>query len=671
MRAMHKALVLTLAVVAGCQASTPKTTPNTTGAKANSSAKADGARTLSEDENQTTQGGAVFVAPAGFSVLSRKDVIELHGPEPDLHIAIVDATETSPDEAVAAGWKKIIPDFKVPLQLVRPRPARDGWDEIRAYSYETSPNDKRVVGASALKFHDRWTVVLVESSEASYEKRASFVARVSQSLHPKDFVRESFVGKKPKTLDADAIAAILKSVDHARERAQIPGVAIALVQDGKVVHAGGLGVRALGKPEKVDDRTRFIIASNTKALTTLLLAKLVDDKKLGWDTKVTSILPAFKLGDADTTSKVEVQHLVCACTGLPRQDFEWLLQYEKESPKKVVQVDLALTQPTTKFGEAYQYSNTLAAAAGYVAGYALTPNKEYGAAYDAAMKEKVFEPLGMTDTTFDFDLALRGNVAMPHDVDFDGKSAPAVMDLNKSIRAVRPAGGAWSTVRDMAKYVTMELAKGVLPDGKRYLSEEVLLERRKPKVAVSEFETYGMGLIVNHRWSIPVVHHGGDLIGYHSDMFWIPDANVGGVILTNGRGHLTRQAFLRKTLEVLYDGHSEADEDAESNVATYDAAVQAERSRLEIPPNPATVAKLAKAYVHPDVGEIKIDTVKHMIDFGGWKSPFATRPHDDGTVSIVTTVPGAMGFGFVVGQKDKKRTLVFRDMQHEYVFVEK
>ena len=87
------------------------------------------------------------------------------------------------------------------------------------------------------------------------------------------------------------------------------------MQDGKVIFAGGFGVRELGGTATPDGDTLFMIASNTKALTTLMLAKLVDEGKITWDTPVTTLLPSFKLGDADTTRRVLVKNLICACTG--------------------------------------------------------------------------------------------------------------------------------------------------------------------------------------------------------------------------------------------------------------------------------------------------------------------------------------------------------------------
>jgi CubicO group peptidase (beta-lactamase class C family) len=106
------------------------------------------------------------------------------------------------------------------------------------------------------------------------------------------------------------------------------------------------------------------------------------------------LLPSFKLGDADTTSKVLVKHLICACTGMPRQDLEWLLEFQDLTPEGAMKV-LATMQPTSSFGELFQYSNPMAAAAGYIGGHVVYPELELGMAYDRAMQTYVFDPLGM------------------------------------------------------------------------------------------------------------------------------------------------------------------------------------------------------------------------------------------------------------------------------------
>jgi CubicO group peptidase (beta-lactamase class C family) len=438
------------------------------------------------------------------------------------------------------------------------------------------------------------------------------------------------------------------------------------------VFEGGLGVKELGKPGAPDADTLFMIASNTKALTTLMLAKLVEEKRIRWDTPVTTLLPGFKLGDAETTRQVEVKHLVCACTGLPRQDLEWIFQFEGITCEGAM-ATLATMQPTSKFGEMFQYSNPLAAAAGFVGGHVLHPELELGKAYDEAMRTRVLEPLGMKATTFDYAKALEGNHAFPHAPDIDGRSAKAVMEINYAVIPVRPAGGAWSSVRDMLRYVSAELAEGALPDGKRFISREALLERRVPQVSIGKDDVYGMGLMVNTKYGVPVVHHGGDMIGFHSDMIWFPEQDVGAVVLTNADpGWILRTVFRRKLLEVLFDGRPEADAEVVSQAKTFFDQLAAERRLLTVPADPSQAEKLAPRYANDALGEIAVSRAGGVttFDFGEFRSEMASRRNPDGTVSFLTIVPGFTGAEFVVGGGEK-RTLVTRDAQHEYVFSER
>jgi CubicO group peptidase (beta-lactamase class C family) len=625
---------------------------------------------LAADTPKTTVLGNTFIAPAEWSVTVRGPATILEPPEAEgSAIALVDVTAPDADAAVAAAWKAYRPDAKWPLKVTHDRPDRNGWSKQKAYDYQTSPNEKRDVSALAAFADGRWTVVIYDMGQAVGEKRGGQVALIFDRLLPKGYVRESFAGKKAHKLDRARLGKLGRFVETGMKELKIPGVALGIVQDGKVVFAGGFGVRELGKPDTVDNGTLMMIASNTKALTTLLLAKLVAEGKMTWDTPVTSVLPSFKLGDAETTKKVLVKQLICACTGLPRQDFEWLFEYEGVTPEKAL-ATLGTMQPTSKFGELFQYSNPMASAAGYTAGHVLYPDMELGAAYDKAMQTQVFDPLGMKSTTFDYARALAGDHAAPHAPDIDGNPALAVMDLNYSAIPQRPAGAAWSNVTDMLRYVSMELANGKLPDGQAYITKEPLLERRAPQVAIGKDETYGMGLMVDTEYGIPVVHHGGDLIGYHSDMMWLPTQNVGAVILTNGDpGWTLRSQFRRKLLEVLFDGRSEADAQVAASAKAFFTQLAAERKLLTVPADPAESAKLAPLYANAALGQIAVSRTNGatVFNFGEWKSEVASRKNPDGTISFLTTAPGISGFEFVVGAGPKK-TLVTRDAQHEYVF---
>jgi len=629
---------------------------------------------LAADTPRTTADGNGFIAPAGWAIRTEGAAIVLTAPEGGSHIALFDVgMAKDADAAVAAAWAAYDPRAERPLKLAVDRPVRDGWEQIRNYRYDTSANELRGVSAQARRRGERWTVLIYDMADAVGGKRDAQIELIYGRLLPKGYSRETFAGKTAHKLDATRIEALKRFVEDARRQFDVPGVAIGIVQDGKVVLAEGFGVRESGKPDKVDAGTLFMIASNNKALTTLMLAKLVDAGKFAWETPVTRVLPTFKLGNPDTTRQVLMKHLVCACTGMPRQDMEVTFEGERLTPESVVAM-LATMQPNSRFGELYQYSNLMADAAGFAGGHALYPQLELGAAYDAAMQTLVFDPLGMTSTTFDFAHAQRVNHAVPHGQDVDGKTVPASMDLNLSTIPTRPDGGAWSNVDDMLRYVQMELDAGLLPGGERYITEAPLLARRVQQVATGSDTGYGMGLKIDRSMGTPLLQHGGITPGFISNMMWLPEHNVGAVILTNadGGGSAIRYLFRRRWLEVLFDGNPEAvaNMSVEAKRMQQDAA--AKRNRLTVPADAAMVGGLAARYRSAELGDIAVSRngATTWFDFGGWKSEIATRRDDDGKAALVTIAPSASGFEFVIVDKGNQRSLVLRDEQREYVFVE-
>jgi len=627
---------------------------------------------VTADTPRVTPGGASFTVPSGWSIETGKDLVVLAPPETDTHVAIVDSRAADAKAAVAAAWAAFKPETKRPLKLITPRPAREGWDERQVFEYETSPNERAVVGAIALRAGSTWTVLILDGTDPTVEKRGAPISLVVESLRPKGYQRESFVGRKAQPLDAAHISQLKEFVERSMQELGIPGVSMALIDSGKVVYASGFGVRELGKSERVDENTLFMAASNTKGMTTLLLSELVDEKKIKWDEPVIDVYPSFKLGDADTTKQVLVKNLICACTGLPRQDLEWLFEFKKATPESEMAL-LGTMQPTSKFGEVFQYSNMMAAAAGYIGAHLVYPDKELGLAYDEAIQKKVFDPLGMKSTTFDYSRALAGNHATPHADDVDGKPSIASMDLNYSIVPARPAGGVWTSAADLARYVQDELALGKLPDGKQLVSAENLLARRAPQIALGEDSTYGMGLEVSRKYGIPVVSHGGSMVGFKSNFFFLPNSGIGAVVLTNSdNGGMLLGPFGRRLLEVVFDGKLEAAGDVTAQASRHKAALAKDRERLVIPADPALVNALAKRYSSKDLGQLAVvsQSGATTFEFDGFKSKAASRKNDDGTISFITIDPGAEGFEFVVGERSGKRVLIIRDGQHEYIFTE-
>ena len=626
---------------------------------------------LAADTPSTTVLGNSFVAPAEWSLSTRGPATFIEAPEGGSRIVLVDVEADDADEALAKGWAAY-KEITWPLRASNDAPDRDGWSNSRRYRYQTSPNEKRGVIAGVMFANDVWTVWIYDIANEVGGIRGAQVNLILGSLLPKGESRESFAGLKANKINEDRLAELTGFIESALKITGIPGVGLGIIQDGEVVFADGMGVRELGKPEQVDAETLFMVASNTKAMTTLMLARLVDEGKLTWKTPVTELMPTFRLGDDDTTSRVLIEHLVCACTGLPRKDMEFILEFGGRTANDAME-GVAATQPTSDFGEIFQYSNGLAAAAGYVGGHVAFPELELGSAYDKAMQKEVFDPLEMYTTTFDYDLALETtNHAEAHGVTLDGEPAFVVNGANRAVVHMRPAGAAWSNVNDMLKFVQMELNEGVLPDGKPYLSKDALLERRVAKVPTAEKAVYGMGLMVDNTYGTPIIGHGGSMFGYYSQMLWLPEHGVGAVILTNGSpGWVIHGNFQRKLLEVLFDGNPEADAALESGSQTFFERTATNRKLYTVPADSIAATALAAQYGNESLGKIAVsrnDSVT-VFDFGEWRSEVATQKNPDGTISFVTIDPGVAGLVFVVGSSEE-RQLILRDAQHEYVFDE-
>lgn len=625
------------------------------------------------DTAGTTSSGIRYTQPKDWTATTRGEATIFAAPEGDLNLAVVDAGQAVDAQAAAArAWSIYRPGVAREVRLVTAAAPGDGWDERVSIAYETAPSERAIAAALALRKGEAWTVMIADGSMATFGKRSAAASVIQQSLRPAGYERESFAGRAANRLTPERIEALRGFVAEAAETLGVPGVGLALLDQGEVVWQGGVGVRELGGSEPVNEHTKFMIASNTKGMATLLLSVLADEGKLRWDQPVTELYPSFRLGSDATTRSTLVRHLVCACTGLPRKDYAFILA-DPGAPASDTFRQLAVTEPTSGFGELFQYNNLMASAAGYLGGALSYPGMEIGAAFDRAMEEKIFAPLGMNDTTFDFDEGMRGNWARPHGLDVNGRLTEIPVDFNYTVYPHRPAGGAWSTTADMAKYAQLELSKGLTPDGRRLVSEANLLERRERGVPVGEDSWYGMGLFERLAWGVPVVTHGGTLLGYHSNFYVLPEAGIGAVLLTNSDpGAAMLAPFLRRLLEIVYDGKPEAEQEIAAAAARLQAQAEVRRERLTVPGDPAILAELAQTYRNPEVGTIAFrdqDGTTFM-KAGFVDAPVATRRNSDGSISIVSAGPGAISLEALVGREEGVRTLTIRDSQHEYVYRE-
>jgi CubicO group peptidase (beta-lactamase class C family) len=498
------------------------------------------------------------------------------------------------------------------------------------------------------------------------------VTTSSETSQPGQIREESFLGQTPHVLDQVRARALDAFIEEARAKLDVPGAAVAVVMAGKIVYEKGFGVRALGSEEPVTPDTLFLMGSITKSMTTMMQATLVDAGVLAWDTPVTRALPGFALGDPELTSQLVMWHMSCACTGMPQQDLETLFEFGSVSPEQRV-ASMRTMKPTARLGETYQYSNLMVTAGGYAAAHAFDPGRSFGDAYDAVMQRNVFEPIGMSSTTFDFGVAERADHAMPHAAAIDGVTHALPLAVEHMVVPIRPAGGAWSSARDMARYVMTEMAGGVSPDGTRVVSEVNLLERRKPRIAVGDGDHYGLGLATGTYRGLPVLDHAGGTFGFRTLMFMLPEQGVAVVVLTNttGAGGAFTEVVHRKVMEELFEG---AEDRARSRL---EAHVEARRERiaetlagLTRALDPQWVRALAGTYTNDSLGAVQIraSASRGTLDAGEWQSAFAQKQEKDGTVKIVLVDPPLAGGEITVRSNGAHPALAVEYAQQTYVF---
>ena len=614
-----------------------------------------------------------WIAPKDWTVVTSPRIDRVRAPEQDFEIAIIQVGPARDAvDALARGWAIYRPGAEPKPGELTPIAPGNGWDDAREVHYARAPSEHAITQSQALRAGKNWTVLILDGAVATFGKRGSAIVELTQALRAPGFTPESFSGRQAAALDPVAVEKLLAFVRGAMTDLDIPGVGLAIVDRGRVVWEGGIGVRDLATRAPVDAHTKFMIASNTKGMTTLLLAHLVDEGKLAWDEPTTAVFPEFRLADPEVTRKVLVRHLVCACTGLPRKDGDWGFTAHYDTPPSEIFRLLSLTKPTSAFGDVYQYNNLLPAAAGYIGAHVAYPDLALGEGYDLAMQTKVFNPLGMNETTFDAAAATSGDHATPYAESFDGTLARVRPDANDSAHMIRPSGGAWSTPHDMLLYVRNELDLGVTPDGRHLFSSQNLLRRRDPNVKIGLHGAYGMGLKTEDMAGVQVVHHGGSLPGFMSDWYAVPSAGVGVVLLTNSdSGVELLRPFQRRLMEVLYDGRPEAQQQLTAAVAQRRAYFASLREGASITVTPELLARLAPSY-SSSLGTLRViqNDKRLVFEINGAAFHTAWRRAADGSLSFVTVEPGLAGFEFTAGEQNGKKVIVADEGQNQYVFTE-
>jgi CubicO group peptidase (beta-lactamase class C family) len=330
-----------------------------------------------------------------------------------------------------------------------------------------------------------------------------------------------------------------------------PGAAVAVLKGDDVLMMHGLGYRDVERELPVTPDTRFAIASCTKAFTAMGVALLVDDGLLEWDTPVRDYLPEFRMYDNYATQNLTVRDLLCHRSGIPRHDYAWV---GTDFTREEIVHNLRYLKPFTSFREKYYYQNIMYATVGYLC------QVVSGQVWEDFIAEQIFDVLGMEKTNFSyipddpthdtalpyhFDVVQQKLVRLRHYAYRDGKE----------YEPTGPAGSIYSTITDLAKWLQVHLRSSEVP----LVSESNLRQMHLPHTIIRAIEakdmlygtdllTYGLGWRIRPHRGYTLIQHGGAMDGFRSTVSFVPEAQIGVVVLTNLQLRDTPDAI---TLELI------------------------------------------------------------------------------------------------------------------------
>lgn len=376
-------------------------------------------------------------------------------------------------------------------------------------------------------------------------------------------------------------------VNRSLKMFDVPGMAIAIVKDGKVVAARGFGVRKLGDPTPVDAKTIFEIASNSKVFTAAALAMLVDEGKLAWDDPVTKHLPDFQMYDAYVTKEMTVRDLLVHRSGLGLGAGDLLWWPTTSFSTDEIIHKLRYIRPATSFRNSYAYDNLLYIVAGKIIA------QKSGKSWGDTVRERILKPIGMNATTTSLaENAGNPNVSAPHSK-INGKiAAVKAVPAHNAVGAV----GINSNAEEIAKWMNVLLAEGLVGTdaaGKEVRlfsakqSREIMtpqtpmkISEPKPTLAATKpnFFAYGLGLQLRDYKGRKLAMHGGALQGFYSRVVLVPEEKLGIAIFTNAESSGAMTSLQYRLLD-QYLGAQPSDwikliHDVESEATAKDLAAQ-------------------------------------------------------------------------------------------------
>lgn len=325
-------------------------------------------------------------------------------------------------------------------------------------------------------------------------------------------------------------------VESAMKTFEVPGIAVAIVKDGKVIHSKGYGVRSIKTMQKTDENTLFAIASNSKAFTSAALGILVDDGKLKWNDRVVDIIPEFRLYSPYVTEEFTVKDLLTHRSGLGLGAGD-LMVWPDSSNFTLNDIihNLRYLKPVSSFRTKYDYDNLLYIVAGEVV------KRVSGMSWEEFVETRIMQPLGMKNSAASYTrLKDRSDIIDAH-VPIDGKIVAVPMDIND---VANPAAGIYSSVADMSKWAIMQMNDGKYGEGlsKQIFSSEAHWEMWSPQTIIpvrgktiynTHFQSYGLGWGLSDVNGYKQVTHTGGLAGIVTQVTLIPELKLGIIVFTN------------------------------------------------------------------------------------------------------------------------------------------
>jgi CubicO group peptidase (beta-lactamase class C family) len=450
-----------------------------------------------------------------------------------------------------------------------------------------------------------------------------------------------------------------------------PGLAVAIVFDDEVVHLKGFGFREMGNPEPVDAGTVFQLASFSKPLASTVVAALVGDGTVTWDSRIADIDPEFRLFEAYPSQQVTIRDLFSHRSGLPGiagNDLE-SLGYDRTTILR----RLRLVAPSSSFRAGYSYSNF-----GLTQG-AVAAAKAAGMNWEKASETKLYAPLGMTSTSSRHaDFLARANRATLH-VPFEGRWQ-ALSERMPDAQA--PAGGVSSNVRDLAQWMRLQLADGVF-DGKQLIEPEALRETHRPVFPQGVHPIYdapssyalGWGVIYaeyGEMWS----HAGAFSNGARSVVSLLPAERLGISVLANAFPTGLPEAVANTFFDLVFKGESSRDWAGDWNRmvdSMFGPLNDAQKALFATPPSPASpplaLAAYAGTYANEYFGEAVVveedGGLRVGLGPGGQKSLPLTHFDRDMFVYFPADETPDVPFGvsFAIGPDGNAAAVTFSDLE--------